>query len=58
MLDDSITELKVENHHEKTYKDLDEPETDDDYVQLNADQESYWEQPILDNNDNVTKIRS
>ena len=52
-LDDSITEHKIEDLHDKTDKDLDEPEFDSDSVQLNADQQSYGEQSITDVSDNV-----
>ena len=39
MLDDSITERKIEDRHDKTYKEPDEPELDGDNVQLNVDQQ-------------------
>ena len=39
MFEDSITERKIEDHHEKTNKDPDEPEYDNDNVQLNVDQQ-------------------
>ena len=39
----------------KTDKGSDEPEFDGDNVQLNVDQQSYGEQSITDNRENVTK---
>ena len=54
MLDDSIAERKIEDRHDKTCKP-DEPEFDGDNVQLNVDQQSYGEQSITDDSDNVTK---
>ena len=49
MLDYSITERKIEDRHDKTYKEPDEPEFDVDNVQLNVGQQSYGEQSITDN---------
>ena len=43
MLENSITERKIEDRHEKTDKDQDDPEYDGDNVQLNVDQQSYGE---------------
>ena len=54
MLDDSITERKIEDQHAKTDNDPDEPEFDDDNVQLNVNQHSYGERSITDDSDNVT----
>ena len=58
MLDDSITERKIEDRHEKMNKEPDEPdepEYDGDNVQMNVDQQSYGEQSITDDSDNVNK---
>ena len=55
MLDDSITERKIEDRHDKTTKKPDEPELDGDNVQLNVDQQSYGEQSITNETENVTK---
>ena len=55
MLDDSITERKIEDRHDRTDKEPDEPEFNGDTVQLNVDQQSYGEQSITDDNENVTK---
>ena len=46
-LDGSITKRKIEDRHEKTIKETDEPEEpeyDGDNVQMNVDQYSYGEQ--------------
>ena len=43
ILDDSITERKIEDRHDKIDKDPDEPEFDVDNLQLNVDQLSYRE---------------
>ena len=55
MLDDSITERKIEDWHVKTDKDPDESQLDGEDVQLNIDQKSYREQSISDNSGKVTK---
>ena len=55
VLDDYIKERKIEDTHNKTNYDLDEPELDEDNIQLNVDQQLYGEQSIADNSDNVTK---
>ena len=39
----------------KTDKDLDEPEYDGNNIQLNFDQQSYGEQSVMEDSDNVTK---
>ena len=41
----------------KQKKDLDESEYDSDSLQLNVDQQSYGEQSITDDSDNVSKTR-
>ena len=56
MLDDSITERKVEERHEKMYNDPNEPEESEYegyYEQMNVDQQSYGEKSITDDSDNV-----
>ena len=58
MLSDSITKRKIEDRHEKMYKEPDEPEEpeyDGDNVQMNADHHTYGEQSIIDNSENVNK---
>ena len=55
MLDDFITERKIENRQDKTDKDPNEPEFDGVNAQLNVDQQSYGEQSITDDSDDVTK---
>ena len=40
MLDDSITDRKIEDRHIKTDNDPDEPEFDGDNVQLNVEKQS------------------
>ena len=55
MLDDHITERTIEDRLVKTDKDPDEPEFDSENVKLNVDQQSYGEQSITDDSDNVTK---
>ena len=55
MLDDSITYHKIEDWHDKMEKLPNEPELDGDNAQLNVDQQSYGEQSITDNSNNVTK---
>ena len=39
MLDDSVTEGKIEDRHDKTDTEANEPEFGDDSVQLNVDQQ-------------------
>ena len=46
MLDDSITERRIEDRHVRTDNDPDEPEYDGDIIQLNVDQLSYREHPF------------
>ena len=41
MLDESISARKIEDRHEKTDKDPDEPEYHSDDVQLDVDQQSF-----------------
>ena len=55
MLDDFITERKIEDQHDKSYKEPDYPDLDGDNVQLNIDQQSYGEQTITNNNEDETK---
>ena len=55
LLDDSFAECKIEDRHEKMNKKPDEPEFDGDNVQMNVDEQSYGEQSIADDNDNVNK---
>ena len=55
ILDDSITERKIKYRHVKTYNDPYKPKFDDDHVQSSADQQSYGEQSITDDSENVTK---
>ena len=58
MFDDSITERKIEEHHEKINKEPDEPdepEYDGENVQINVDRQSYGEQSITDDSDHVNK---
>ena len=55
MLGNSITERKIKDRHEKTYKKPDEPGFDSDKIQLNIDQRSYGEQSITNDSDNVNK---
>ena len=55
MLDDSITEIKIEDRFEQSDKDSGEPELYCDNVQLNIDRQSYEEKSITDEGDNVTK---
>ena len=43
------------DRHDKTDKDSDEPEYDDDKVQLKVEQHSYGEQSFTDESDNVPK---
>ena len=57
MLDDSLTERRIEDRHVKTDSDQGEPEFDGDNVQLNVDQHTFGEQSITDHIDNVTKSR-
>ena len=47
MRDDSIAERKIEDRHNVIYKEPDEPEFEDDNVQLNADQQSYGKNQLL-----------
>ena len=54
MLDDYITEHKIEDRYVKTDKDPDEHDFDGSNVQLNVEQQSYGEQSITDDSDNVT----
>ena len=55
MLDDSMTERKIEDQHEKTYKEPDWAELDRDNVRLNVDQQSYGELSVTDDRDNMIK---
>ena len=55
MLDDSITERRIEDRNAKSDKDPDEPEFDGENIQLNVDLQSCGEQSITDDIDNVTK---
>ena len=55
MLDDSITERKIEGRHNKPDREPYEPEFDGDNVQLNVDQQSYGEQSITHDGNTVTK---
>ena len=55
MIDVSITERKIEDRHDKAYEEPNEPEVDDDSAQLNFELQSYGEQSITDDRDNVTK---
>ena len=61
ILDDSITERKIEERLEKMNKEPDEPdepdvpEYDGDNVQMNVDQQLYGEQSITNDSDNVNK---
>ena len=48
MLDDSIAQRKIEDWHDKMYRETDESEIDGDNVQLNVDEQSYEEQLITD----------
>ena len=57
MLDDSITELLVEDRNVKTDNDPDKPEYDSENVQLNVNQQSYGEQQVTDDISNMTKNR-
>ena len=55
---DSIRECKIEDRQEKMNKEPDEPdepEYDGDNVQMNVEQQSYGEQSITDDRDNVNK---
>ena len=42
MLDDSITERKIEDRNVKTYKESDEPQFESDDVQFHDDQDVIW----------------
>ena len=56
MLEDSITERKIEDRHEKMNKEPDEPDEPEygvNNVQMNVDLQSYGEQSINDDSDNV-----
>ena len=48
-----MTEHKIEDRHDTTYKEPDKPEFDGDNIQLNIEQQSYGEQLITDDSDNV-----
>ena len=56
MLVDYITERNIEDWHDKTSIEPDEPELDGDNVQLNVDQQSCGELPITYDSDNMTNI--
>ena len=55
VFDDFITKRKIEDRYTKTECDSDDPEFDGENMQLNIDQQSYGEQSINDDSDNVTK---
>ena len=57
MLDDRMTKRKFEDGHEKKIKDPDEPQYDSDNVKLNVEKQSYGDQSITDDCDNVSKTR-
>ena len=57
MLYDSVTERKIEDRHVKTRIDPYEPEYDGDNVQLNVYRQSYGEQSIAYDSDEVTRAR-
>ena len=54
MLDDFITESKIEERHVKTDNDPDAPELDVDNVHLNIGRQSYRKQSTTDDSDNLT----
>ena len=54
MLDSSITEHKIEDKHEKIYKEPYKPEFDCDNEQLNVDQQSHREKSIKNDGGNIT----
>ena len=53
MLKESITERRIEDRHVKTDNEPNEPKCDGDNVQLNFTLQSYEEQLIIDDSDNV-----
>ena len=58
MLNESISERKIEDRHERIYKEpdeRDESEYEEYNVQLNVDQQSYGEQSITDDSDIANK---
>ena len=58
IIGDCITGRKIEDRHEKVKTEpdeTDEPEYDWAYVQMNVNQQSYGEQSITDDSDNVNK---
>ena len=58
MIDDSITEFKIEDNQVKMNMESDEPdepEYDGDNVKMSVDQQSHGEQSTTDDNENVNK---
>ena len=54
MLDDFITERKIEDRYNKTEKDIDGSERNGDNVHLKDDQHSHGEQSVTDDSNDVT----
>ena len=57
MLGDSTRETKIEDHHERTDRDPNEPEDNGNNVEFFVHQQSYGEPSITNDSDNVMKSR-
>ena len=58
MLDDAVTGRNIEDRHNKTEPEINSPLHDGNNVQQNVDSQSYGEQSVTDDSDNVQHDRN